>query len=102
MSREAFEAFYMTLDESEKLDLYRTTKPFRSVPIGDYKFIVPRSMYVGWQAAEQSSQAKIDQLRAKLEKAKELLIDPGCSGMCGLPGPQCPWCTEVADLTNTG
>jgi hypothetical protein len=35
MSREAFEAFYMTLDESEKVDLYRTTKPFRGVPIGE-------------------------------------------------------------------
>jgi hypothetical protein len=53
MSREAFEAFYMTLDESEQLDLYRTTKPFRGVPIGDYKYIVTRSMYAGWQAAEQ-------------------------------------------------
>ena len=53
MSREAFETFYMTLDEAEKLHLYRTTKPFRGVPMGDYKYIVPRSMYAGWQAAEQ-------------------------------------------------
>ena len=52
MSREAFEAFYMTLGESNRSDLYRTTKPFRDVPIGDYKWIVTRSMYVGWQAAE--------------------------------------------------
>ena len=52
MSREAFEAFYMTLDESNLSDLYRTTKPFRGVPVGDYKWIVTRSMYMGWQAAE--------------------------------------------------
>jgi hypothetical protein len=51
-SREAFEAFYMTLDESNRSDLYRTTKPFRGLPIGDYKWVVTRSMYVGWQAAE--------------------------------------------------
>jgi len=70
MSREAFETFYMTLDESEKLHLYRTTKPFRGVKIGDYKWIVTRSMYVGWQAAELSKQSEIDQLRAELEKAK--------------------------------
>jgi hypothetical protein len=60
MSREAFEAFYMTLDESEKSHLYRTTKPFRGVQIGDYKWIVTRSMYIGWQAAE------INQLLAEL------------------------------------
>ena len=52
MSREAFEAFYMTLDESNRSDLYRTTKPFRGVPVGDYKWVVTRSMYIGWQAAE--------------------------------------------------
>ena len=52
MSREAFETFYMTLDESNRSDLYRTTKPFRGVKIGDYKWIVTRSMYIGWQAAE--------------------------------------------------
>ena len=52
MSREAFEAFYMTLDESNQSDLYRTTEPFRDVQIGDYKWVVTRSMYVGWQAAE--------------------------------------------------
>ena len=52
MSREAFEAFYMTLDESNQSDLYRTTEPFRDVPIGEYKWVVTRSMYVGWQAAE--------------------------------------------------
>jgi len=63
MSREAFEAFYMTLDESEQLDLYRTTKPFRGVPIGDYKYIVTRSMYAGWQACELSKQTEMDQLR---------------------------------------
>ena len=60
MSREAFEKFYMTLDESEKVDLYRTTKPFRGVKIGEYKWIVTRSMYVGWKAAE------INQLLAEL------------------------------------
>ena len=43
----------MTLDEAEKLHLYRTTKPFRGVQVGDYKYIVTRSMYAGWQAAEQ-------------------------------------------------
>ena len=63
MSREAFEAFYMTLDESEQLDLYRTTKPFRGVQIGDYKWTVARSMYAGWQACEKSKQTEMDQLR---------------------------------------
>jgi len=43
----------MTLDESNQSDLYRTTEPFRDVPIGEYKWVVTRSMYVGWQAAEQ-------------------------------------------------
>ena len=52
MSREAFETFYMTLPESNRSDLYRTTKPFRGVQIGDYKWTVARSMYIGWQAAE--------------------------------------------------
>ena len=52
MSREAFEAFYMTLDESKRSDLYRTKTPFRGVQIGDYKWTVARSMYIGWQAAE--------------------------------------------------
>ena len=66
MSREAFEAFYMTLHESEKLHLYRTTKPFRDVPIGEYKWFSTRSMYVGWKAAEQSRQAEIDELKIKL------------------------------------
>ena len=70
MSRELFEAFYMTLDESEKLHLFRTTKPFRNVPIGGYKWIVSRAMYVGWQAGEQSKQTEIDQLRAELAKAQ--------------------------------
>ena len=63
MSREAFEAFYMTLDETEKLHLYRTTKPFRNVPVGDYKWVVTRSMYLGWQACEKSKQTEIDHLR---------------------------------------
>ena len=63
MSREAFETFYMTLDESEQLDLYRTIKPFRGVQVGDYKWVVTRSMYVGWQACEKSKQTEIDQLR---------------------------------------
>jgi len=76
MSREAFETFYMTLDESNRSDLYRTTKPFRDVPIGDYKWIVTRSMYVGWQAAELSKESEIDQLHAELEKAKSY-----CSGV---------------------
>ena len=76
MSREAFEAFYMTLDESNRSDLYRTTKPFRGVPVGDYKWIVTRSMYVGWQAAELSKESEIDQLHAELEKAKSY-----CSGV---------------------
>jgi len=53
----------MTLDEAEKLHLYRTTKPFRGVQIGDYKYIVTRSMYAGWQACEKSKQTEIDQLR---------------------------------------
>jgi len=70
MSREAFETFYMTLDESNRSDLYRTTKPFRDVPIGEYKWVVTRSMYVGWKAAELSKQSEIDQLRAELEQAK--------------------------------
>jgi hypothetical protein len=87
-SREAFEAFYMTLDDSEKLHLYRTTKPFRGVPIGDYKWVVTRSMYVGWQAAEQSRQAEVD-------KAKELLEIATCPD-CGFK--ECTWCNEVAQL----
>jgi hypothetical protein len=60
-SRETFESFYMTLDESNRSDLYRTTKPFRGVQIGDYKWIVTRSMYVGWQAAEQVRQAEVNE-----------------------------------------
>ncbi len=66
MSREAFETFYMTLDESNRSDLYRTTKPFRDAPIGEYKWVVTRSMYVGWKAAEQSKQAEINELKVKL------------------------------------
>ena len=63
MSREAFEVFYMTLDESNRSDLYRTTKPFRGVQIGDYKWVVTRSMYLGWQACEKSKQTEIDHLQ---------------------------------------
>jgi hypothetical protein len=66
MSREAFELFYMKLDESNRSDLYRTTKPFRGVPIGDYKWVVTRSMYIGWQAAELSKQAEINELKVRL------------------------------------
>jgi hypothetical protein len=55
-SREAFESFYMTLSESNRSDLYRTNKPFRGVQIGDYKWVVTRSMYVGWKAAANSKQ----------------------------------------------
>jgi hypothetical protein len=64
-SREAFETFYMTLTESEKLHLYRTTKPFRGVPVGEYKWVVTRSMYVGWQAAELRSTKAQAPLSAK-------------------------------------
>ena len=88
MSREAFESFYMTLDESNRSDLYRTKKPFRGVPIGEYKWVVTRSMYIGWQAAEQSRQAEI-------EKAKELLEIATCPD-CGFK--ECTWCNEVAQL----
>ena len=71
MSREAFETFYMTLDESNRSDLYRTTKPFRGVQIGDYKWIVTRSMYIGWQAAEQLITKRESQYR-DLEKSGDL------------------------------
>ena len=106
MSREAFEAFYMTLDESNRSDLYRTTKPFRGVQIGDYKWTVARSMYIGWQAAERSKQDKIDQLLAELDNAKWLLTGLECPNV-ELYGPMeapshrcCVWCSEVAELTN--
>ena len=106
MSREAFEAFYMTLDESNRSDLYRTTKPFRGVPVGEYKWVVTRSMYVGWQAAERSKQDEIDQLLAELDNAKWLLTGLECPNV-ELYGPMeapshrcCVWCSEVAELTN--
>jgi hypothetical protein len=96
MSREAFEAFYMTLAESNRSDLYRTTKPFRGVQIGDYKWVVTRSMYIGWQADEQT---EINELKAELEKAKELLNDSCCysHGEASFPD-ECQWCFEVQEL----
>jgi len=100
MSREAFEAFYMTLAESNRSDLYRTTKPFRGVQIGDYKWTVARSMYIGWQAAEQLKQAKVDQLRAI---ANDLAANAVCgNSICGTGGGVCLSCAALAGRINIG
>tara|TARA_R110000822_G_scaffold62759_2_gene154514 strand:+ start:426 stop:776 length:351 start_codon:yes stop_codon:yes gene_type:complete len=96
MSREAFEKLVgITTDVkySAATDRYHGQGflAVKSYEIND--------LYKMYCDGKQSRQSEIDQLRAELEKAKELLNDSCCysHGEASF-ADECQWCSEVADL----